>query len=168
MLHNGYEGRAWRVAVPIINSQDEDLVIPQQFHAGPANIGNMTHGVAAQIIMQGFAFNFEASNGVTLSILAHDDPWISEGTVVDDPVYQFVTTDAGYYQQAVTPCNIPISPTQRRRDASPTTARGATLKLTTSGDFITGGFFTAWGIYTSDISGRQASTGSPVNWTPTH
>jgi len=165
MLDNGLSGRRlWRVGVPITNSQAEDLVTPQTYHAGPPNIGNMTYNGRGNIILTGFAFNFEAAGAVTLSLVSHENPWIAEGQLIDDSIYEFAVTDAGYYRQSISDCCIALAPTDRRPDASPTTSQGAKLKLATSASQITGGFFMAWGYYSTEVASLELQTSSPVTY----
>jgi len=151
--------------VPIPTSATTiDLVTPEAFLEGPSHIGGGQHERRGQIIVKGFAFNMVTGGAETVSLIGHDNPWISDGSVVDDPVYEFRAGASGQFQQSVSECHLPLGPTQTRPNYSTATAQGATLSLTTSAGNVTEGYITVWGIYTSDISDRQADTSSPTTY----
>ena len=158
-------GEVWRISQPLAASiTNQSLVIPKPYFAGNVNIANQyTVNRQYGIVILGFAYNFYSSGATNVTLNAYD-PWVTEGTITNVPIWHHTVGAGGYYNQTVSDAVIPLSPADRRADASPVFADGATLRLST-GSNLTNGFLLIWGIHTQRDFGRQSLTGSPVDFT---
>lgn len=113
------EGQFWRVNIPLTNSLDLDIVTPEQFLGQPENIGGSRYSNRYGLVIKGMSYTIDTGGASSIALLAHDDPWIAEGTTVDDPIWQETFAAAGIFRHTIDNCYWPIAPGGNRPDASP-------------------------------------------------
>lgn len=159
------DGELWRVSIPLTASMSSvTLVTPKPYFAGNVNIANQ-YSVNRQygIVLMGFSYNFYTSGASSITLNSYD-PWIAEGTITETPIWSHPVGAAGYYSHSAHNLIVPLSPADRRPDASPEFANGATLRITTASN-LTAGSILLWGIHTQKDFGRYGLTGSPADFT---
>lgn len=164
MSYGDTPGQPWRINIDLAGTQTIDLVVPEDFMRGPSNIGPQAISSRYGIVVQGLSYHYTSAGAATFALIAHDNPWISIGSVVDDPLWRHDSAGAATVIHTIEHCSWAIGASGRRFEAggTPTDANGAVLQLASTG--ITDGFLSVWGIQSNTPSGRQADTGSPTTF----
>lgn len=160
LLDPSMSGDLWRVTEDLPANTTRSLVIPRPALGGPTNIGGqLTVARRDGITILGYVIDYVFTGAGTITLESADDRYPTLGATTDNPIQKITRAAAAVGTLVVTPCYIPLTPAAYQF----TPTNGATLQIQSSTNVT--GSITIWGIHGQlDIGGRNAFTGSPVDY----